>query len=176
MTVNTTLNSNKNNFNYKHLGLVFFIAGFSILFIIKNNITAYGLYFQFRSIFLRADSLQIIDDSMGNGEVAQKGDEVIVDYEAFVYNYKYAPKEIKSRGQKFDSTLDRHKPLIFTIGYKQVPPGLEMAVVGMKPGGHRYVIMPPSLSFTKIGGDNRLVPTNQKLFLYSIQLKKLISY
>lgn len=39
---------------------------------------------------------------------------------------------------------EKGAPLVFTVGYSQVPFGIEQGVEGMMPGGKRLVIIPPA--------------------------------
>ncbi len=47
-------------------------------------------------------------------------------------------------GKEFDSSWKRNEPFSFTIGKGEVIPGWEQGVVGMKVGGRRELIIPPS--------------------------------
>lgn len=51
-------------------------------------------------------------------------------------------------GKAFDSKTSG-KPLFFTVGKKQVIPGMEMGVLGMNYGGKRVITIPPELGYGK---------------------------
>jgi FKBP-type peptidyl-prolyl cis-trans isomerase len=136
---------------------------FSVTEILSKNLPNTGV---------RSDKLQIVDAREGLGVSAQNGDIVEIDYEAFVYNPNHKPQQEKAKGQKFDSTVDRHEPVKFTLGNGQVVPGLEQAVIGMKAGGRRYAVVPSHLGYGKTGAGDGLVPANESL-LYIIQLHAL---
>jgi FKBP-type peptidyl-prolyl cis-trans isomerase len=57
-----------------------------------------------------------------------EGDFVVINYIAYLRD-----------GTIFDNTVKRGKPLAFQIGKKQVVPGLEKGLMGMKAGEQRQV-------------------------------------
>jgi rhodanese-related sulfurtransferase len=65
-------------------------------------------------------------------------------------------------GTKFDSSLDRGQPFKFTLGARQVIPGWDLGVEGMKVGGKRELVIPPELAYGK-GGAGRAIPPNATL-------------
>ncbi len=77
---------------------------------------------------------------VGKGQEAKAGDTVKVDYTGWLY-------QKGARGTKFDSSKDRNKPFIFTIGEGKVIKGWEEGVKGMRVGGKRELIIPPSLGY-----------------------------
>ncbi|MDO8474501.1 MAG: FKBP-type peptidyl-prolyl cis-trans isomerase [bacterium] len=80
--------------------------------------------------------LQIEDIVVGTGAQAQTGNTVSVHYTGTLLN-----------GTKFDSSLDRGTPFSFTLGQNSVIAGWEQGVLGMKIGGKRKLIIPPSLAY-----------------------------
>ena len=50
-------------------------------------------------------------------------------------------------GKKFDSSLDRNQPFTFKLGAGQVIEGWDKGVAGMKVGGLRRLVVPPSLAY-----------------------------
>jgi hypothetical protein len=54
-------------------------------------------------------------------------------------------------GRKFDSSYDRNETFTFQVGGKQVMPGFEQGVVGMKTGGKRKIIIPANLAYGEKG-------------------------
>ena len=85
--------------------------------------------------------LQIIDIKQGNGPMAEKGQEVRVHYTGTIY----------PSGEKFDSSLDRGQPFVFKLGAGRVIKGWEEGIVGMKTGGKRTLIVPPSMGYGEHG-------------------------
>ncbi len=68
-------------------------------------------------------------------KLAEEGDIVVIDYQASINKII------------FDSTYDSPSTLTFTIGEHQVIRGLEEAVVGLKEGQTRTVIIPPDAAY-----------------------------
>ena len=83
-----------------------------------------------------ADGLQIQDLTVGTGQEAKSGDTVTVNYLGTLTN-----------GTKFDSSYDRNQPFTTQIGVGQVIKGWDEGIVGMKVGGKRKLIIPPSLGY-----------------------------
>lgn len=103
------------------------------------------------------DNLGIDDIVIGKGQQAQIGDEVLVHYKGTLLD-----------GTSFDSSYDRGAPFSFTLGQRQVIPGWEQGILGMRVGGKRKLIIPPSLAY----GDQEipgLIPANSTL-VFEIEL------
>jgi FKBP-type peptidyl-prolyl cis-trans isomerase len=83
-----------------------------------------------------ADGLIYEDLQVGTGATAQTGDTVSVYYTGWLAD-----------GTKFDSSLDRGQTLDFTLGAGKVIAGWDEGVVGMKVGGIRLLVIPPSLGY-----------------------------
>ena len=90
------------------------------------------------------DGLQYLDLTPGTGAVAVKGAKVSVQYTGWLLE-----------GRKFDSSCDRNQPFPFTLGGGEVIPGWDEGLAGMKAGGSRKLIIPPSLGY----GDRGSPPT-----------------
>jgi peptidylprolyl isomerase len=73
----------------------------------------------------------------GTGAVANKGDEVVVQYVGVDYK----------TGKQFDASWDREEPFRFTLGAGMVIPGWDQGVEGMRVGGQRELIIPPELAY-----------------------------
>lgn len=106
-----------------------------------------------------ATALQIVDEVAGAGQEAKAGMTASVHYTGWLKN-----------GTKFDSSLDRAAPFQFLIGAGQVIPGWDQGILGMKVGGKRKLIIPPSLGY----GSQRQgsIPPNSEL-TFEIQLLDL---
>lgn len=75
----------------------------------------------------------------GTGPEAVKDKQLAVTYKGYLTN-----------GQVFDQSRVNNgqlQPLLFTLGAGQLIPGFEQGVAGMKVGGTRRVIIPPSLGY-----------------------------
>jgi peptidylprolyl isomerase len=82
------------------------------------------------------DQLQSTDETVGTGAEAVAGKTVTVNYVGTLTN-----------GTKFDSSYDRNQPFTFSLGAGQVIQGWDTGVVGMKVGGKRKLVIPPSLGY-----------------------------
>jgi peptidylprolyl isomerase len=73
----------------------------------------------------------------GEGRAASSGDHVAVHYVGVSY----------STGEQFDSSWDRGQPFDFPLGAKRVIQGWDFGVAGMREGGRRTLVIPPSLGY-----------------------------
>ena len=73
----------------------------------------------------------------GQGPVAQTGQSVTVQYVGVNY----------ADGKQFDASWDHGQPFPFQLGGGQVIKGWDQGVVGMRVGGRRELIIPPSLGY-----------------------------
>ena len=76
------------------------------------------------------------DIIVGTGAEAVPGKEVSVHYVGTFLN-----------GEKFDSSLDRGQPFAFMLGSGMVIKGWDQGVTGMRVGGKRKLVIPPSLGY-----------------------------
>jgi FKBP-type peptidyl-prolyl cis-trans isomerase len=70
-------------------------------------------------------------------------------------------------GKKFDSSVDRSKPFSFIVGTGTVIRGWDEGIMGMKEGGVRRLIVPPSLGYGSRVSSN--IPPNSTL-IFDIEL------
>ena len=85
--------------------------------------------------------LKYVVDKEGTGEATpQAGQSVTVHYTGKLMD-----------GKKFDSSYDRGKPIDFTVGKGQVIKGWDEALLGMKKGEKRVLIIPSSLGYGPSG-------------------------
>lgn len=99
----------------------------------------------------------VVDDiSIGEGSAVEVGDTVTVHYIGKLQN-----------GQEFDNSRKRGEPFTFTVGDGAVISGWERGLVGMKSGGQRILVVPPSLAY----GDKKIgpIPPNSTL-VFAIEL------
>ena len=90
------------------------------------------------------------DITVGTGAEVVNGSAVSVHYEGTLTD-----------GTKFDSSYDRGTPFTVTVGAGQVISGWEEGLLGMRAGGKRELVIPPSLAY----GDRDLgvIPPNSTL-------------
>jgi FKBP-type peptidyl-prolyl cis-trans isomerase len=108
--------------------------------------------------------LKYMDQKVGSGDVAMKGNTVSVHYTGWFYTEG-------KRGAKFDSSLDRNMPFEFKLGARQVIPGWDEGVEGMKVGGKRELIIPPDLGYGPRGMPG-IIPPNSTLN-FEVELLKV---
>jgi FKBP-type peptidyl-prolyl cis-trans isomerase FkpA len=110
-------------------------------------------------------SLQVTDVRVGTGTEATNGRTVTVHYTGWLYNEAAADKH----GTKFDSSRDRNTPFPFVLGAGQVIRGWDQGVLGMRIGGQRTLIIPPSLAYGSAGAGNGAIPPNATL-VFDVEL------
>ena len=108
--------------------------------------------------------LQIVDSKPGSGDEARTGRVVSVHYTGWLYD---AGKPDK-RGNKFDSSKDRNEPFDFPLGGRQVIPGWDEGVAGMKVGGTRVLTIPPDMAYGARGAGG-VIPPNATL-VFEVEL------
>ena len=93
---------------------------------------------------------------IGEGAVAAQDSKVAVFYKGWLTN-----------GTLFDQTNVNDKgeqePFVFTVGAGQVIQGWDLGVQGMKVGGTRRIIIPPSLGYGTTGAGEGAIPPNAVL-------------
>jgi len=107
----------------------------------------------------------VTDVVPGLGDEALPGHVVIVHYTGWLYD----PAAKDHRGRKFDSSRDRGQPFSFPLGAGRVIRGWEQGLPGMKVGGTRQLVIPPSLAYGARGAGNGVIPPNATL-LFDIEL------
>jgi FKBP-type peptidyl-prolyl cis-trans isomerase len=81
--------------------------------------------------------LQIVDEKVGTGNAVKSGDTVEINYVGSLLN-----------GTIFDSTAKHGgQPFTTQIGVGQVIKGWDEGIIGMKVGGKRKLVIPPSLGY-----------------------------
>lgn len=109
-------------------------------------------------------SLQTTDVTVGTGAQATSGRVVTVHYTLWLYSATAADH----RGSRIQSSHDgAGQPFSFTLGAGQVIRGWDQGVPGMKVGGVRTLIVPPSLGYGSAGAPG--IPPNSTL-IFDVEL------
>jgi FKBP-type peptidyl-prolyl cis-trans isomerase FkpA len=82
------------------------------------------------------------DVRVGTGTAAASGNTLTVTYTGWFYD----ASKPDQKGVQFDSTLGQ-PAFTFTLGSNTVIPGWDQGLVGMRVGGLRRLIVPPSLAY-----------------------------
>lgn len=102
--------------------------------------------------------LESADIVEGDGDVAETGDTVKVQYVGVDY----------STGEQFDASWDSGQPFTFQLGGGQVIPGWDQGVTGMKVGGRRELIIPPDLAYGAQGSPPDIGPNATLVFVIDL--------
>lgn len=108
-------------------------------------------------------SVDMTDHLFGEGAQAGFGQEVTVDYTGWLFD----ENAVGNKGEKFDSSLDRDQKFSFVLGQGRVISGWEVGVEGMKVGGKRTLVIPPSMAYGARGRQG--IPPNSTL-VFDIEL------
>jgi FKBP-type peptidyl-prolyl cis-trans isomerase FkpA len=108
--------------------------------------------------------LKKIDTKQGSGAEATAGKTVVVNYTGWLYD----PAAPDRKGKKFDSSLDRNVPIDFILGTGRVIKGWDEGLAGMKIGGQRTLIIPPSFGYGERGAGG-VIPPNATL-IFDVEL------
>ena len=100
-----------------------------------------------------ASGLKYTDLVVGTGATPQKGQTVTVHYTGTLQN-----------GKKFDSSYDRGAPADFAIGVGRVIAGWDEALMTMKVGGKRHLVIPGNLGYGRTGRPPDIPPNATLVF------------
>jgi len=96
------------------------------------------------------------DLKVGDGAEAVNGKVTTVNYTGWLYDASQADQ----KGTQFDTSVGK-SPYSFRLGAGQVIQGWDRGVAGMKVGGSRRLVIPPSLAYGAAG--NGPIPGNATL-------------
>ena len=75
---------------------------------------------------------------------------------------------LHATGKRFDHCSNPNKPFQFVLGTQSVVDGFDRAVVGMRVGGVRQVIVPPNLAYGDEGAKPKIPP--RAVLVFEIKL------
>lgn len=101
-------------------------------------------------------TMQTTDITVGEGGEAATGRGVFVHYTLF----RYDPAGTDSKGAQLETSVGGN-PLSFVVGTTSLIPGISQGVIGMKVGGKRRIILPPSLAYGTTGSSNGSIRPNE---------------
>lgn len=104
------------------------------------------------------NGLKIQDLKVGTGAQAKTGDTITVNYSGSLEN-----------GTVFDASAKHGGPAIFQIGVGQLIKGWDIGIPGMKIGGKRKLVVPPSLGYGSQDVGNGLIPPNS-ILIFEVEL------
>ena len=122
----------------------------------KKIFLIFFLYFFFFN-FVLANGIEILSDTPGTGPVIKNHYKVSVHYRGYLQD-----------GTEFDSSFKRNQTFVFQIGLRQVIPGWESGIIGMKVGGKRKIKIPPELAYGNNGAGD-IIPPNATL-IFDIEI------
>lgn len=105
------------------------------------------------------------DLRLGTGDAAASGNTLTVNYTGWLYD----PTKTDFKGIQFDSTAAAG-PFTFTLGAGSVIKGWDQGLVGLRVGGIRQLIVPPSFAYGNVR--NGAIPPNTAL-VFEIELLSL---
>jgi peptidylprolyl isomerase len=104
--------------------------------------------------------LQYEDTVVGTGATPRQGQTCVVNYTGWLW-------ENNAKGAKFDSSVDRGKPIEFPLGGRVIK-GWNEGLATMKVGGKRTLLIPPDLAYGAPGRPP-VIPPNATL-LFEVEL------
>lgn len=106
-----------------------------------------------------ASGLRYVVKKEGSGDSPKKGYTVAAHYSG----------RLLLNNRKFDSSYDRGEPIEFKVGVGQVIPGWDEALLDMKKGEKRVLIIPPELAYGSRGAGGGVIPPNAWL-VFDVEL------
>lgn len=103
--------------------------------------------------------LVIEDLVVGDGAEATAGVQVTVDYAGVAW----------STGAEFDASWNRNDTFSFGLGARQVIPGWDEGVQGMKVGGRRQLTIPPQMAYGPQGAGGVIGPNETLIFVVDLR-------
>jgi peptidylprolyl isomerase len=104
------------------------------------------------------EELVIEDVEVGEGPEATAGQTVEVHYAGNAWSTR----------QQFDASWDRGDTFRFQLGAGQVIRGWDQGVAGMRVGGRRRLVIPPSLGYGRQGAGGVIKPNETLVFVVDL--------
>ena len=104
------------------------------------------------------DALESTDIAVGDGPEATPGKTVDVHYVGVSWSTK----------RQFDASWDRGQPFSFALGAGRVIKGWDQGVAGMRVGGRRRLVIPPSLGYGARGAGGSIGPNETLVFVVDL--------
>jgi peptidylprolyl isomerase len=101
--------------------------------------------------------LKYLDTEVGTGPAPTRGQRIKVHYTGWL-------SDKGNKGKKFDSSLDRHEPLVIPIGVGRLIKGWDEGLLTMKVGGKRTLYIPAKLGYGAQGAGGDIPPNADLIF------------
>lgn len=108
-----------------------------------------------------------VDLRLGTGTESAAGNTLSVNYTGWLYD----ASKTEQKGIQFDTSIGRDV-FTFQIGVGQVIQGWDLGLVGMKIGGVRRLVVPPSLAYGVLR--NGPIPPNSTL-VFEVELVDVVT-
>eukprot|EP01025_Chloroclados_australasicus_P026214 TRINITY_DN26044_c0_g1_i1.p1 TRINITY_DN26044_c0_g1~~TRINITY_DN26044_c0_g1_i1.p1 ORF type:complete len:237 (+),score=20.21 TRINITY_DN26044_c0_g1_i1:146-856(+) len=102
--------------------------------------------------------LQFQDLVVGNGDEVQEQQKVVVDWDGYTIGYYGRPFEARNKPKGGTFVGDDKNYFVFTVGDPMVIPAVNEAMMGMKVGGIRRLIVPEEIGYPQ-GDYNKFKPS-----------------
>ncbi|GAA3049414.1 FKBP-type peptidyl-prolyl cis-trans isomerase [Actinokineospora globicatena] len=102
--------------------------------------------------------LAVQDITVGDGPEATPGQLVSVHYVGVAH----------STGEEFDASWNRGEAFAFPLGAGRVIAGWDQGVAGMRVGGRRRLVIPPSLGYGERGAGALIKPGETLIFVVDL--------
>jgi len=109
---------------------------------------------------LSSEDVLVEDVVLGGGDALVGGERITVHYVGQLLD-----------GTTFDNSLNRGEPFTFTLGVGEVIAGWDQGLLGMKVGGVRALVIPPSLAYSDV--EVGPIPANSTL-LFQVMLIEIV--
>lgn len=113
--------------------------------------------------------LQVRDLDPGKGdETARFRSPILVHYTGWLYD----PCAKDQKGEVFDSSMTRGRPISLMVGAGRVIKGWDEGLVGMKESGRRLLVIPPDKAYGAQSPSPKIPPNSTLIF--EVELLKII--